>query len=103
MKVIAKISDAVVLCEVTVGEIGRLKGVSGPYDKEWDKKWVDVGAEHDMASAFRTLDSLRGFDKDQLYYVKQRIDTMNESYQKIVDAYEKLALFDTLKEAGDKE
>lgn len=103
MKVIAKISDSVVLCEVTTSEIGKLHGTGGPYDKAWSNRWIDVGAEHDMAGAFKAVDSIRSFDRSQLKYLKDRIDGMTQEYDRILDAYEKLTLLDTLKEAGSSD
>ena len=101
MKVIAKISDNVLLCEVTTGEIGKLHGTGGPYDKEWNKSWIDVGAEHDMLGAFKAVDALRSFDKNQFKYLKDRMDSMAREYKEIVQAYEKLTLFDKLSEPED--
>ena len=102
MKVIAKISDTVLLCEVHVSEIGKLHGTGGPYDKEWQRAWVEVGAEHDMLGAFKAADAIRSFDKNQLKYLKDRIDVMSKEYDKILEAYEKLTLFDTLEQAGEE-
>lgn len=98
MKVIAKISETVLLCEVSTSEIGKLHGTSGPYDKEWQRAWVEVGAEHDMTSAFKAVDAIRSFDKSQLKYLKDRIDGMTKEYASILEAYEKLTLFDKLSE-----
>ena len=101
MKVIAKISDSVVLCEVTTSEIGKLHGTGGPYDKAWSSRWLDVGAEHDMVGAFKAVDAIRSFDKSQLKYRKDRIDGMTKEYASILEAYEKLTLFDKLSEDED--
>ena len=101
MKVIAKISDSVLLCEVSTGEIGKLHGTGGPYDKEWQRAWVEVGAEHDMLGAFKAADAIRSFDKNQLKYLKDRIDVMSKEYDNILQAYEKLTLFDKLSEDED--
>lgn len=96
MKVIAQVDSSKVLCEVSHAEIAKLYGVSGPYDKAWDSAWVKVGAEHDMAAAFKALESLRGFDSSQLKYVQNRMETMMREFTDIKDAYEKLMLLDTL-------
>ena len=101
MKVIAKISDTVLLCEVSTSEIGKLHGTSGPYDKAWNRAWVEVGAEHDMTGAFKAADAIRSFDRNQLKYLKDRIDVMSKEYDKILEAYEKLTLFDKLSEDKD--
>jgi hypothetical protein len=98
MKVIAQIDSSKVLCEVSHTEIAKLHCVSGPYDKAWDSAWVKVGAEHDMAEIFKAVDDLRGFDRSQLHYMQQRVNSMNETFAQIKEAYEKLMLFDTLKE-----
>lgn len=103
MKVIAQIDSTKVLCEVHVDEIGKLHGTSGPYDKAWDNSWTKVGAEHNLASAFRTLETLRGFDVSQLKYLKSRINDVSKAYDSVADAYEKLMLLDTLKEINSEE
>jgi hypothetical protein len=103
MKVVASINENVVLCEVHTDEIGRLHGVSGRYDSKWVNAWTKVGTEHDMAGAFKAVDTLRGFDAAQFRYMKQRIDTMTEAFESVKIAYEKLTLLDTLKEAGTEE
>lgn len=102
MKVIAQIDSTKVLCEVHVDEIGKLHGVSGLYDKAWDNSWIKVGAEHNLASAFRTLETLRGFDVSQLKYLKSQLDGVNKAYDAVTDAYEKLMLLDTLKTTGNE-
>lgn len=103
MKVIAQITQDLIMCEVSSVEIARLHGASGRYDKAWQEHWIRVGAEHDMAGAFKAVDAIRGFDKSQLKYLKDRIDVMAKEYNSILQAYEKLMLFDTLKEAGTEE
>jgi hypothetical protein len=98
MKVIAKVSDDKVLCEVSTIEIARLRNCTSTSDKNWSYQWVTVGTEHDLAQAFRTLDTLRTFDPSQLKHVKYNIDAMNAQFEKIKETYEKLMLLDTLKE-----
>jgi hypothetical protein len=103
MKVIAQIDSDKVLCEVSASEIGRLYNTTGPYDSKWEKNWINVGRVHDLQSAYHAVDTLRSFDEKRLRYLKQQIDQMTQSYDQIVTAYEKLMLFDTLKEAGTEE
>jgi hypothetical protein len=98
MKVIAQIDSSKVLCEVSYAEIAKLHGTSGPYDNAWDSAWIKVNAEHDMVAVFKAIDALRGFDKNQLHYMQQRIATMNNDFAQVKEAYEKLMLFDTLRE-----
>lgn len=102
MKVVASINDNMVLCEVSQNEIARLHGVASRYDSQWNAVWLKVGAEHDMLPAFIAVDTMRGFDASHIKYMQQRIDTMNEAFAKVKEAYEKLTLLDTLKEAGEK-
>jgi len=101
MKVIAQITQDRIMCEVSSAEIARLHGASGRYDKEWHEHWISVGAEHDMTGAFKAVDAIRGFDKSQLKYLKDRIDVMAKEYNTILEAYEKLTLFDKLSEQTD--
>ena len=103
MKVIAQITQDLIMCEVSSWEIARLHGATGRYDKEWQEHWIRVGTEHDMVAAFKAVDAIRGFDKAHLKYLKDRIDVMTKEYTTILEAYDKLMLFDTLKEVGVEE
>ena len=96
MKVIAQVTQDVILCEVSSMEIARLHGANGRYDNSWQEHWIRVGAEHDMVEAFKAVDALRSFDKNQFKYLKDRMDSMAREYKEIVQAYEKLTLFDKL-------
>ena len=101
MKVIAQITQDRIMCEVSSVEIARLHGASSRYDKEWQEHWISVGADHDMIEAFKAVDALRSFDKNQFKYLKDRIDVMVKEYDSILQAYEKLTLFDKLSEPED--
>lgn len=99
MKVIAKIDNNKVLCEISADEIARLYGATSTYDSSFRRDWVEVGTVHELGVAITTLDTLRKFDGKQLNYLKSSIDEMTKHYDKILDAYNKLVLFDKLKEA----
>lgn len=105
MKVIAKIDDDKVLCEVSAMEIAKLydTSITSTYSKEFKRAWLEVGSVHDLTAAFKTLESLRNFDQRQLVYVKDRIDNMTTEYEKLLESYEKLMLFDTLKEIKNED
>lgn len=103
MKVIAQITQDLIMCEVSSWEIARLHGAASRYDKGWQEHWIRVGTEHDMVAAFKAVDAIRGFDKAQLKYLKDRIDVMTKEYTTILEAYDRLMLFDTLKEVGVEE
>ena len=100
MKVMAKISDYEVLCEVSAAEIARLRGYSGVYDKGWSSDFLQVGIEHDLARAFETLDSLRKLDGTRFKEVSRELERLNKAFEEARQAHEALMLFDTLKEAG---
>lgn len=102
MKVIAQVTQDVILCEVSSVEIARLHGTSGRYDKGWQEHWIRVGAEHDMVEAFKAVDALRSFDRFQLKRLKDQMDSMAREYHSIAETYEKLMLFDTLEHAGEE-
>jgi hypothetical protein len=89
------------MCEVSSVEIAKLHGATGRYDKAWDEHWIRVGTEHDMIDAFKAVDAIRGFDNAQLKYLKSRIDDMTKEYDAILQAYEKLTLFDKLSKPED--
>jgi len=101
MKVIAQITQDLIMCEVSSVEIARLHGASGRYDKSWQEHWIRVGAEHDMVEAYKAVDALRSFDKYQLKQLKDRMDVMAKEYDRITEAYNKLMLFDKLSEQTD--
>jgi len=98
MKVIAQITQDLIMCEVSSVEIAKLHGASSRYDKAWNEHWIRVGSEHDMTAAFNAVDAIRSFDRSQLKYLKDRIDGMTKEYDSILEAYEKLTLFDKLSE-----
>ena len=55
MKVIAQITQDLIMCEVSSWEIARLHGATGRYDKGWQEHWIRVGTEHDMVAAFKAV------------------------------------------------
>lgn len=101
MKVMAKISDNMVLCEVSASEIARLRGCTSIYDKAWDSNYIKVGMEHDLSRAFETLDTLRKLDDSQFKEVSRVLERLTKTFEDARAAQEALMLFDTLKEAGD--
>jgi hypothetical protein len=102
MKVMAKISDNMVLCEVSAAEIARLRGCTSTYDKAWHSDYLKVGMEHDLSRAFETLDTLRKLDDSQFKEVSRVLTRLNQTFEDARAAQEALMLFDTLKEAGDE-
>ena len=100
MKVMAKISDDKVLCEVSSNEIARLRGYSSTYDKGWDNNFLRVGIEHDLTRAFETLDTLRKMDGLRFKEVSRELERLTKTFEDARTAHEALMLFDTLKEAG---
>ena len=98
MKIIAQIDKGTVLCEVTSGEIARLHGNDGnAYSRDFNPRWLEVGSEHDLSKAIDTLAVLRKFDEKELKNLKYQIDDATETYERILDQYQKVMLFDTLK------
>ena len=80
MKIIAKVSDNVVLCEITAQEIARLHG-SDAYStdsRDFNKDWLRVGTDHDLGRAITTLDAMRRFDERELDNLKSRLDDAME-------------------------
>ena len=101
MKIIAQINDGLVLCEVSSTEIARLHGAGSTYDSTFQKGWLNVGTEHDLAKAINTLDAMRKFDEKELNHLKHYIEVAMKSYEQILDQYHKVMLFDTLKNIGE--
>jgi hypothetical protein len=100
MKIIADMGNGRRMCEVTEAEIVRLRGFSSSYDNEWRKEYAMVGAEIDLSAAYSTLDALRSLDQRELNSVGKSILNLQDRFDTIKTAHEKLMLFDTLKEAG---
>ena len=100
MKIIAQINDGMVLCEVSSTEIAQLHGASSVYDSTFQRDWLRVGTEHDLAKAINTLDAMRKFDEKELNRVKSYIEDAMKTYEQILDQYHKVMLFDTLKNIG---
>ena len=100
MKIIADMGHGRRMCEVTEAEIIRLLGYTSGYENAWRKEYAMVGAEIDLAAAYSTLDALRSLDVNQLHSVGKSIVNLQDRFDTIKAAHEKLMLFDTLKEAG---
>ena len=103
MKIIAKVNESMLLCEVSATEIAKLHGCENTYDRDYDKRWIEVGQELRLDYAIEALKSMRSFDYLQMANVKTRLVGLLNDYDKMVEEYQKVTLFDKLKNAGKEE
>jgi len=102
MKIVAKMDNNKVLCTVSGDEIARLRGFNSLYDNKFNTSVeLNIGNEIDLKTAFDTLDILRNFDKKQIKNLYNVIKKMETEYSCVLEAYQKLMLFDNLKTMGD--
>ncbi len=100
MKVIAKVSEDVVLCEVDIGEMTKLLGL-GYTDT---RKALGVGFEVPLELAFNTLSTIRSLDKNQITMARERAKMLLNTIDEVSNAVDSLLLLDTLAKdhTGDK-
>ena len=99
MKVIAKIDNNRVLCEVSVEELAFLNGYKNTYEKGYDKdKMTEVGVECNLRKMVTTSQFVRSIRSQVLKKTKEQLE---ETIKKIDDSMEtisSLEIFNILSE-----
>ncbi len=100
MKVIAKVSDELVLCEVNLDEITKLLGLN--YTDS--RKAVGVGFEIPLELAFITLETIRKLNLNEINYARERAKMLLSTIDEVSNSVDLLLLLDTLAKdhTGDK-
>ena len=98
MKIIAKVDDNRVLCEVSIDELALLNGFRGRYDSSFDKRLYEVGSECNISKMVATSQFVRTMDTKVIEHInksrKEAMDKVNEAG----DLVDKLNLFEKLKD-----
>jgi len=102
MKIVAKMDNNKVLCTVNGDEIAKLRGFNSVYDTKFNTSVeLNIGNEIDLKTAFDTLNILRNFDRKHIKDLHNVIKKMETEYSHVLEAYQKLMLFDNLKTMGN--
>jgi hypothetical protein len=98
MKVIAKIDNGRVLCEVSVDEIAQLNGFRSQYDTSFSKLLCDVGAECNLNKMVITSQYVRTMDTKVIEHISKSLQDAMDKVTEAGDFVTKLNLFDKLKD-----
>jgi len=99
MKVIAKIDNSRVICEVSREEIALLYGFKTVYEKGCDiEKLMAVGNECDLKKMVATSQFVRNLRKDVLEKAKFQLENTICQIEDTMDEVSKLELFSVLKD-----
>lgn len=101
MKVIAKIDNGMVLCEVSREEIAFLNGFRTAYEKNCDtEKLMAVGAECNLKKMVNTSQFVRGMRTDTLKQTKEKLE---QAIKQIDDAMGVIAGIDVFNILAEEE
>lgn len=98
MKVIAKIDNGKVLCEVSVEEIAMLNGFRSQYDSGFNRSLCDVGAECNLNKMVTTSQYVRTMDTKVIEHISKSLQDAMDKVTEAGDFVTKLNLFDKLKD-----
>lgn len=98
MKVIAKIDNGKVLCEVSVEEIAMLNGFRSTYDSDFSRSLCDVGAECNLNKMVITSQYVRTMDTKVIEHISKSLQDAMDKVTEAGDFVNKLNLFDKLKD-----
>jgi hypothetical protein len=99
MKVVAKISDNLVLCEVSREEIAFLNGFRSVYEKDCHiNKLMDVGAECNLQKMVHTSQFVRGLRTDLLKRTKGDLEQSIAQIDSAIEVVSGLEIFNILSE-----
>lgn len=98
MKVIAKVSGSVVICEVSDEELALLNGFRSKYDEGCRiQELMTVGAECNLAKMANTSRYIRTMNKDTLKNAREKLLDSVKIIDATMDEITKLTIFETLK------
>jgi hypothetical protein len=99
MKVIAKVDNARVLCEVTIEEIALLNGFRSQYDAGFIKDiMIEVGAECNLKKMVATSQFVRSLRPDTLKKAKEGMEKIISQLDDTLEIVSSLEIFNTLSE-----
>lgn len=98
MKVIAKVSGNVVICEVSDEELALLNGFRSKYDEGCRiQELMNVGAECNLAKMANTSRYIRSMNKDTLKNAREKLEDSMKIIDSAMDEITKLTIFETIK------
>lgn len=97
MKVIAKIDNERVLCEVSRGELANLNGFRHPFDKNCDmEKLMRVGNECEIQKMVSTSSFIRSLPDATLKKIQSDLKSTLDTLEKTIETAHSLTLFKKL-------
>ncbi len=106
MKVIAKVDNNRVLCEVSIEELAFLNGYRNTYENGLNKeKLTEVGAECNLKKMVATSQFVRSIRKDTLQKTKDHLEELISKLDETMEIVSGLELFNILQgepQIGDK-
>jgi hypothetical protein len=99
MRVIAKMDDDKVLCEVTVEELANLNGFRSVWDDGFDRtRMTQVGAECNLKKMIGTSRFVRTLRPDVLKRVRIQMESLTQQLDETMETVAGLDLFNVLSE-----
>jgi hypothetical protein len=98
MKVIAKVDNGKVLCEVSVDEIAQLNGFRNQYASGFNRSLCDVGNECNLNKMVITSQYVRTMDTKVIEHISKSLQDAMDKVTEAGDFVNKLNLFDKLKD-----
>jgi hypothetical protein len=100
MKVIAKIDNDRILCEVSGDEIALLNGFRSRYDQGFRmSEMTTVGAEYNITKMAAISQFIRNVNKGTLIGAKERLENSIQQIDEAMNEISKLGIFEILKES----
>lgn len=99
MKVIAKIDNTRVLCEVTMEELAFLNGFRNTYENGFNKeKMTEVGTECNLKKMVATSQFIRSLRPDTLKKAKEGLEKVISQLDETMETVASLEIFNILNE-----
>lgn len=99
MKVIAKVDNTRVLCEVTIEELAFLNGFKSPYGEGFNKEAMSaVGTECNLKRMVTTSQFVRSIRPDTLNKTKNQLTELMSKLDETIETVSGLELFNILNE-----
>lgn len=99
MKVIAKVDNTRVLCEVSIEELAFLNGFKNPYGEGFNKEAMSaVGTECNLKRIVTTSQFVRGLRPDILKKTRDQLEKILSDLDNTMETVSGLELFNILQE-----
>lgn len=99
MKVIAKVDNSRVLCEVSIEELAFLNGYRNTYENGLNKeKLTEVGTDCNLKKMVATSQFVRSIRKDTLQKTKDNLEEIISKLDEAMETVASLEIFNILNE-----